>query len=254
MMNLLLVVAVGIFFYWIYKTSGGVFTTQIKRLSFDDVVYSEFGYIIALVAKVAKSDGYVSELEAELVSNVLDDLCDEFEDKEQAREYLKVVFNEEKEIQDNVSFVAGEYYNMTRMDNYKHEKVLEFLVTLAFIDGQLHPREQERLLEVASAFHIPHAHIEELFRHFDQFYTHRRDSSGSSSGSINTLSKAYDLLHVSSDASEAEIKKAYRKEVRLHHPDIVSGKGGSEDDIKEATQKLQDINEAYEMIKKSRGF
>ncbi|MDH5464860.1 MAG: DnaJ domain-containing protein [Thiovulaceae bacterium] len=248
-MNLLLLLSVGIFFYWVYKTSGGIFSTSKKRLSFNDVVYSEFGYIMALVAKVAKSDGHVSELEAELVSNVLDDLCDEFDDKEQAREYLKIVFNEEKEIQDNVNFVASEYYKQTRLDNYKHEKVLGFLVTLAFIDGTLHPREREVLLDIGSAFHTPHSHVEQLFSHFDTFYGERKDHSDTSS-----IERSYALLRINSSASESEIKKAYRKEVRAHHPDIVSGKGGNEDDIKQATQKLQDINEAYETIKASKGF
>mgnify|MGYP000143707800 FL=1 len=48
------------------------------------------------------------------------------------------------------------------------------------------------------------------------------------------------------------IKKAYRKLVKEHHPDIVTGQGASQSIIEEATAKLQVINEAYELIKKSK--
>lgn len=50
----------------------------------------------------------------------------------------------------------------------------------------------------------------------------------------------YDLLGVSKDASQAEIKKAYRKLSKKYHPDI--------NDAPEAEQKFKDISEAYETL------
>lgn len=51
----------------------------------------------------------------------------------------------------------------------------------------------------------------------------------------------YEVLGVSRDATEEEIKKAYRKLARKYHPDV-----NKED--KDATEKFKEINEAYEVL------
>jgi len=61
----------------------------------------------------------------------------------------------------------------------------------------------------------------------------------------------YDRLGVSKDASQDEIKKAYRRMSKKYHPDILMGRGESEEMIERSTRKLQEINEAYEEIKAS---
>ena len=54
------------------------------------------------------------------------------------------------------------------------------------------------------------------------------------------------------DASDDELKKAYREMAKKHHPDMVAQLG---DDIKRsATEKFQKISAAYEEIKKQRGM
>ena len=67
--------------------------------------------------------------------------------------------------------------------------------------------------------------------------------------SINWMCK---VLGVSPDATDDEVRKAYRKMVIQHHPDKVSNLG---EDVKEAaTKKLQEINKAKEMIFQARGL
>src|SRR5205809_2872245 len=51
----------------------------------------------------------------------------------------------------------------------------------------------------------------------------------------------YESLGVSRTASEAEIKKAFRKLAREHHPDVAKDK-------KRAEEKFKEINEAYEVL------
>ena len=62
----------------------------------------------------------------------------------------------------------------------------------------------------------------------------------------------YQVLGVSQDASEEEIKKAYRKLAKKYHPDTVANLG--EEIKKKATEKFRAVNEAYEELKKQRGF
>ncbi len=51
----------------------------------------------------------------------------------------------------------------------------------------------------------------------------------------------YNILGVRRDASEQEIKQAYRRLARQHHPDVNPGN-------KSAEAKFKEINEAYEVL------
>ena len=247
---ILLLLVVGIF-YWLFLTSAkGSFSSTQKPLAFEAVLHSEFGYIIALIAKLAKSDGHISDLEVELIESILDDLCSEFHDPIQARLHLKFIFNEEKDIQDNVKHVASSLYDETMHDGFKHQKIVEFLVTLAFVDGYLHPREKGVILEIARALHIHQGATESMFAQFHDFYEERTQHQ-SEQIDINTY---YQLLNIDETYDKNTLKAAYKKGVKEHHPDVVMGKGGSDEDIKNATIKLQEINEAYEYLKKLKNF
>ena len=52
----------------------------------------------------------------------------------------------------------------------------------------------------------------------------------------------YEILGVSRDATEKDIKKAYRKQAKQYHPDTYKG------DKKEAEEKFKEISEAYEVL------
>jgi DnaJ like chaperone protein len=62
----------------------------------------------------------------------------------------------------------------------------------------------------------------------------------------------YKVLGVEASATDDEIKKAYRQMAIKFHPDKVASMG--EDFQKGAKEKFQQIQDAYEAIKKSRGF
>ena len=51
----------------------------------------------------------------------------------------------------------------------------------------------------------------------------------------------YEILGVSRNAAEKDIKQAYRKLARQHHPDVNPGD-------KAAEERFKDINEAYEVL------
>lgn len=66
------------------------------------------------------------------------------------------------------------------------------------------------------------------------------------------VNNSYKILGVDANASESEIKKAYRKLAVKYHPDKVSHL--EEEYQKGAKEKFQSVQEAYENIKKQKGF
>ena len=69
---------------------------------------------------------------------------------------------------------------------------------------------------------------------------------------INASDNAYKILGVDPSASDEEVKKAYREMAKKNHPDLVSNLG--EEVRVAAEKKFQEINQAYEIIKKQRGM
>jgi DnaJ like chaperone protein len=66
------------------------------------------------------------------------------------------------------------------------------------------------------------------------------------------LDQAYEILGITSDANDTEVKKAYRKMATKYHPDKVANLGP---EIKEvAENKFKAINKAYKKIQESRGI
>jgi len=205
----------------------------------------EAGLLVALMAKVAKADGRVSELEAQLLSHTFTDIARIFENKDEIREELKKIYKREKESFDNTIIIAKKYLSLTKREYIKRLKIMEYLLNLAFIDGEFSKEEKMITEDIANALEIRRADYELLIRQFEQFYTSRKQEEGMN------LKKAYETLGLSEGVDFATVKKQYRKLVRQNHPDILMGEGKEQSIIDEATKKLQEINEAYELLKKS---
>jgi len=65
---------------------------------------------------------------------------------------------------------------------------------------------------------------------------------------------AYDVLGMSPDASNEEIKKAYRRLMNKSHPDKIAGSNPEADVIAEAERRTREVRGAYEMLKARRSI
>ena len=64
----------------------------------------------------------------------------------------------------------------------------------------------------------------------------------------------YETLNLNREASDTDIKKAYRTLARKNHPDVMRAKGITDTSIiRKAKEKFQLINDAYEQILKIKG-
>lgn len=210
----------------------------------------EAKFLVSLLAKVAKSDGRVSELEARLITQVLDDLSQKVSGVSGVREYLKEVYNSQKENVDNAYETARNYKRAFNLNYDTCVARLTFFLNLAYIDGEFNKSEQDVIRNIAYGFGIDKETLDEIIYKFDSFYGSR---FGADHDEISQENDAFEVLGLSKNASLDEVKARYKELVRQYHPDILMGRGESKDVIERSTKKLQEINEAYGRLKEKFG-
>ena len=123
----------------------------------------------------------------------------------------------------------------TYMDMPQRLQLLHYLVGIAQADGHVSAAEIDALKQIALYLGVSQQESESIFAMFG-----------------NKLEDAYKVLEISPDATDEEIKKAYKKMALKHHPDRVESLGA---DVKKAAEeKFKAVALAYETIKKERGF
>lgn len=252
MTQLIILAILAYVFFMIYRSYSRFQKQYFNPKAFEQFVLtkenlqkSELGLFVSLCAKVAKSDGRVDELEAETIGNMLNDISRLFPSPERTKELLKEIFNDAKEDISDIDMTASQLYVFIQRDKVKQQKMLEFIVNLAFINGTLTSTEEGVLRRIAAAFFVGDAELNTLLERFKGFY--------SSATTETDIDKAYATLGVSKTDDLNTIKKAYRTLVKQYHPDIIKAHGASDEYIQEATQKIQEINAAYEVVKKQKG-
>jgi DnaJ like chaperone protein len=131
---------------------------------------------------------------------------------------------------------------------------IEILLQAAYADGELHAAEKKILLHICEQLGFTPAEfdsLETLIR-TGGYYRTSRDAGYEVPPNRNEIQQAYQILNVSPDASDDEVKKAYRRLMNQHHPDKLVAKGLPEEMMKLASQKTYEIKSAYELIKKVR--
>lgn len=114
-------------------------------------------------------------------------------------------------------------------------QLMHFLFGLAAADNQVHAAELNTISHIAGILGIRNPDFESIKAMF-----------------VKDTTSAYRILEVTPEASEAELKKAYRRMALKYHPDRVAHLG---DDLHKASNaKFQELNTAYEQIKKERGI
>ncbi|MCX6231572.1 MAG: TerB family tellurite resistance protein [Bacteroidetes bacterium] len=121
------------------------------------------------------------------------------------------------------------------MDYAARLQLIHFLFGVAAADGQIHADEIAVVEEIARYLNIQFNDISSIKAMF-----------------VKDTESSYKILEISSDATDDEVKKAYRKMAVKYHPDKVSHLG--EDMQFAAKEKFQQLSAAYEQIKKQRGI
>ena len=127
---------------------------------------------------------------------------------------------------------------------------LQIQVMAVAADGNVHPAEHEMLVRIARRLGLAERDVAQLEALL------RAASAGPSAGppSKKRLDDAYAALGVSADASDAEVKRAYRRLMSRNHPDKLAGRGLPESMREMAEERSREINTAYDLVKEARGM
>ena len=126
-------------------------------------------------------------------------------------------------------------------------QVIYFLTGLVLVNGTMSQRELALLRKINSELGLPSDNLSQIIAIYASYYQRREESTQSKSQQSYDKSYAYEILGLEKDADQTAIKKAYRKLVKLHHPDVFVE--ASESQQKMAAEKFIEIQNAYEELR-----
>jgi DnaJ like chaperone protein len=189
------------------------------------------------LAKMARADGAISKAEIDAVEQIMARFGYAGVVREQAIEIFRRAKDDPHTAADYINQLAG-------VIQFNPQIAMTFIAALhavAAADGIIHPNEREILLQAERAFRLRPGTIDAML-------------GGTRGNAPNALENAYKVIDVSPDATDTEIKKAYRQKCVEFHPDKLASKGLPDEFMTYAHEQLTKVNEAYDTIKKARNL
>ena len=194
----------------------------------------------AVMGALCKADGAVSRDEIKAAEALFERLHLSPEQRESAKE----AFERGKAPDFALDAEVRKLARLCRGRGPMLQTFLQLQLAAIAANGVVDPAEHEMLVRVARGLGLSEndvARLESLLR-----------ASTSGSSGKEQLDDAYAALGVSPAASDAQVKRAYRRLMSENHPDKLASKGLPENMREVAEEKTREIAAAYERIKVAR--
>lgn len=217
-----------------------------------------FTATFSVMGHIAKADGRVSEAEIKIARIVMDRMAL----SDEMRKTAIRLFNEGK----RPDFPLEGALDQFRAECHRRSSLLrlfiEFQLETAFADGGLHATKEQLLLRICDRLQVSRFEFHAIKTRLEaktQFgrtgaHNWRRRRETAAGVRRPSPSEAYAVLGITPSASDQDIRRAYRRLMSQHHPDKLVANGSSEEMVRRATEKTQQIRSAYEVIAKARGL
>lgn len=195
----------------------------------------------AMLAKMAKVDGVISEAEIAGVENAFRRLGF----SPAARRYAIDVFRKAKDDRHTIYEYAQEF--ASAVDSVEvRELFYEILWDVACADGRVDQAELTILQRVPRALGV---RID-----WYGYFASQRLGKRNGAESRDPLAEAYAVLGMRANDSTDVLKRKYRELAKKNHPDALRAQGLPEEMVGKATERMSRINEAWAVIKEARGL
>lgn len=194
----------------------------------------------AAMGALCKADNQVTRDEIKTVEALFERMRLSAEQRETA----KAAFNRGKAPDFDLDAEIAKFRQVVRGQGVLLRMFLQVQLLAVAADGTIHPAEHEMLIRMARGLGLPEgevARLEAMLR-----------ASSTGPGSPSKLEDAYQALGVSPSATDAEVKRTYRKLMSENHPDKMAGKGLPESMRELAEERSREITVAYGLIKDAR--
>lgn len=189
--------------------------------------------LFSILGKLAKADGRVSREEGQAVVSFLDRM----KVSGSERQFAIRVFNEAKNSRFTVEELARQYVQIAAGQHDLHASLVDMLFQIALADNEFHPAEEAMIRTVASILSIPSHELDAIRARY-----------------VADTKQAYAVLGLSAEASDDEVKSTYRRLVQEYHPDRIVSQGMPEEFVEYATTRFQEIQAAWDAIRRERGL
>lgn len=193
-----------------------------------------FVSVFSMLAKMAKADGKVSKAEIESVEAFM---ANQLGLDSQGRTFAINIFRSALGSPEPFESFARQFYYRFQYDPELLDMMVDMLLRVAYADGEMTQMEEELAYTAARIFGISSSSFDFMKSRYARLSR-----------------RSYSVLGVEDGASDAEIKSRYRKLVHEFHPDKLASKGVPDEFAKYARERFEEIQAAYEDIRKERGF
>lgn len=196
----------------------------------------------AVMGALCKADGVVSRDEIRVAESMFARLNLSSEQRQSAM----AAFNRGKAPGFDWDAEVGKFARASRGHRPILVMFLQIQCAAVAADGAVHPAEHEMVVRVACGLGLSEEDVAQLEALL------RTGTPGPSPR--HKLADAYTALGLTSSATDAEVKQAYRRLMSQNHPDKLASKGLPESMREIAEERSREISTAYALIKEARGF
>ena len=217
-----------------------------RRGSVHEISRLFFETTFEVMGRVAKIDGRVSEDEVRVARRIMQGMRLSDEQVQYAIEHFTRGKRADYALESRLTALAEQLGGRGDLAR----AFVQIQLQAAIGAGSVGADKRQVLWRVASALGVSRAElaqIEAIVRGF-------ASGGGARPTSAQSLQAAYRVLGVSPEASNDDVKTAYRRLMNQHHPDKLVARGLPESMIGVAEQKTHEVRTAYERIKGQRGF